>query len=170
MQKTGGEAPVFFWHEYEENGEFSNWYPRGFVVDDFIYRFVEQYMMACKAKLFHDAERYTAILRCSKQWECKDLGKQVTPFDKDRWLAVRYEVVKAGNRAKFTQNPDLMEKLLATGDRILAEASPKDKIWGIGLTAEEAAMMEPADWPGENLLGRVLMDLRAEFRAERENG
>ena len=68
---------VFFWHEYEENGYLSNWYPCNFVVDDFEYLFVEQYMMAQKAKLFHDAQAYTAILRASDPQACKDLGRQV---------------------------------------------------------------------------------------------
>lgn len=121
-------------------------------------------MMAQKAKLFHDSRRYTAILRASKPWECKDLGKQVTPFDARTWDAAKYDIVKAGNRAKFEQNPDLKQRLLATGDAILAEASPKDKIWGIGLDAQTAAATPMAKWPGQSLLGRVLMELREEFR------
>lgn len=161
---------VFFWKDNEENGCFSNWYPRKFVIDDFEYLHVEQYMMAQKAKLFHDAKRYTAILRASKPWECKDLGKQVTPFDAKAWNAVKFDVVKAGNRAKYEQNPDLKAKLLSTGNAILAEASPKDKIWGIGLDADSAAVTDVSEWPGQNLLGRALMELRSEFSgAEAEN-
>ena len=154
---------VFFWKDDEENGYLSNWFSRKFVIDDFEYLFVEQYMMARKAKLFHDSERYTAILRASRQWECKELGKQVKPFNSKAWDAVKYEVVKAANRAKFEQNADLMAKLLSTGDAILAEASPKDVIWGIGLDAAAASEVSPSDWPGQNLLGRILMELRTEF-------
>ena len=154
---------IFFWKEDEENGYFSNWYGRTFVIDDFEYLHVEQYMMAQKAKLFHDSERYTAILRASKPWECKDLGKRVKPFDPAAWDAVKYEIVKTANRAKYEQNPDLMAKLINTGNAVLAEASPKDTIWGIGLEAADAADMNPSEWPGQNLLGRILMELRAEF-------
>ncbi len=157
---------VFFWHENELNGEFSNWYRRKFVIDDFEYLYVEQYMMAQKAKLFHDHTRYTAILRATDPWECKDLGRQVTPFDAKVWNAVRFDIVKAGNRAKFAQNPDLKERLLSTGEAILAEASPKDRIWGIGLDAKTASGMEPYAWPGMNLLGKALMELREEFAKE----
>ncbi len=161
---------VFFWKDNEENGCFSNWYPRKFVIDDFEYLHVEQYMMAQKAKLFHDSKRYTAILRASKPWECKDFGKQVTPFDAKAWNAVKFDVVKAGNRAKYEQNPDLKAKLLGTGNAILAEASPKDTIWGIGLDADSAAVTDVSEWPGQNLLGRALMELRSEFsEAESEN-
>ena len=157
------QSTVFFWKDDEENGCFSNWFRRKFVIDDFEYLFVEQYMMAQKAKLFHDAERYTAILRATQPWECKDLGKQVKPFDSKAWDTLKYEVVKTANRAKYEQNPDLKSKLLETGDAILAEASPSDTIWGIGMDAATAAETNPAEWPGQNLLGKILMELRAEF-------
>ena len=158
---------VFFWKDGEENGCFSNWFRRKFVIDDFEYLFVEQYMMAQKAKLFHDSERYTAILRATQPWECKDLGKQVKPFDSKVWNAVKYDVVKTANRAKYEQNPDLKAKLLETGNAILAEASPKDTIWGIGLDAVTAAETSPSEWPGQNLLGKILMELRAEFTGKK---
>lgn len=85
------------------------------------------------------------------------------PFDSEAWSAVKYEVVKAGNRAKYEQNLDLRSKLLETGDAILAEASPSDTIWGIGLDAATAAKTSPSEWLGQNLLGKILMELRAEF-------
>ncbi len=154
---------TFFWKDDEENGWFSNWYRRDFIIDDFQYFCVEQYMMAQKAKLFHDAENYTKILRANTPGGCKNLGKLVTPFDSAVWDAAKYEIVKAANRAKYEQNPDLKARLLTTGDSILAEASPKDKVWGIALIAADAADMNPQDWPGQNLLGKILMELRAEF-------
>jgi len=157
------QPTVFFWKENEENGCFSNWYHRKFIVDDFEYLHVEQYMMAQKAKLFHDAVRYTAILKATDPMDCKDLGKKVSPFDEGVWDAEKYEIVKAGNRAKYLQNPDLKAKLLATGKAILAESSPKDTIWGIGMNAASAARKDPSEWPGQNLLGRILMELRDEF-------
>ena len=164
MRRPAKRQPaVFFWKDNGENGCFSNWYRRKFVIDDFEYLHVEQYMMAQKAKLFHDSKRYTAILRATDPWECKNLGKQVTPFDAKAWNAVKFDVVKNGNRAKYEQNPDLMKMLLDTGNVILAEASPNDRIWGIGLDAAQAASMDKSEWPGQNLLGRALMELRSEF-------
>lgn len=154
----------FFWLDNEENGELSNWYPRKFVIDDFQYLHVEQYIMAQKAKLFHDAESYTKILRATTPKECKALGKNVVPFDAAKWDLVKYEIGKTANRAKYMQNPDLMDFLLSTGDAVLAEASPYDRIWGIGLDAETAGKTEQDQWPGENLLGTLLMELRSEFQ------
>lgn len=83
------------------------------------------------------------------------------------WNEKKYEIVKTGVREKFAQNPDLLAALLETGDAILAEASPKDTIWGIGLGAKAAAVTHMADWPGENLMGKILMDLREEFAGAR---
>ena len=164
--KTSTDYPnyVFFWKEDEENGCFCNWYRQSFVIDDFRYFCVEQYMMAEKARLFHDSERYTAILKSNSARECKALGRMVYPYDGAVWDARRYDVVKTANREKYRQNPALMERLLATGNSILAEASPNDAVWGIALDAESAAEMNPEDWPGQNLLGRILVELREEFR------
>ena len=167
MRPPARQLPfVFFWKDNEENGYLSNWYRRKFVIDDFEYLHVDQYMMAQKAKLFHDSARYTAILRATNPWECKDLGRQVTPFDAKTWNAVKYDVVKDGNRAKYEQNPDLKKLLLATGNAVLAEASPKDKVWGIGLDAQTAASTDMSEWPGQGLLGLALMELRTEFSGE----
>ena len=161
---------VLFWKDDEQNGWLSNWYQRKFVIDDFEYLFVEQYMMAQKAKAFRDSARYTAILRSTKPWECKALGKQVTPFDPKTWDALKYAIVKTANRAKYEQNPDLRAKLLGTGNAMIAEASPKDLVWGIGLDAATASKTDPAKWPGQNLLGRILMELREEFFEADKNG
>lgn len=161
---------VLFWEDDEQNGWLSNWYQRKFVIDDFEYLFVEQYMMAQKAKAFRDSARYTAILRSTKPWECKALGKQVTPFDPKTWDALKYAIVKTANRAKYEQNPDLRAKLLGTGNAMIAEASPKDLVWGIGLDAATASKTDPAKWPGQNLLGRILMELREEFFEADKNG
>ena len=154
---------LFFWHEYEENGCFSNWYESPFVIDDFCYSHVEQYIMAQKAKLFHDPRAYTAILKADSPKECKRIGKTVTPFDDTAWDNVRYDILKAGLRAKFTQNEDLKHKLLSTGQSILAEASPYDSIFGIGLAADVACDISPSEWPGRNLLGKALMEIRIEL-------
>ena len=158
---------VFFWKDHEENGWLSNWYPSPFVLDDFRYDHVEQYLMAQKARLFHDAENYTAILKTDSPKVCKELGRKVANYDGVVWEQRRGEVLKTALRAKFTQNEDLKQALLATGNSILAEASPRDGIYGIRLTAEDAASLAPEKWPGQNLLGKALMEIREELRSQR---
>ncbi len=158
-----GKECVFFWHEYEENGCFSNWYESPFVMDDFCYRHMEQYIMAEKAKLFHDSEMYTAILRADSPQECKNLGKQVSGYDEEVWAPERYRILLTGLRQKFIQNTTLKAELIGTGTAILAEASPYDKIFGVGLTADQANSVQEHQWPGKNLLGKALMEIRAEL-------
>ena len=167
MKRPARRLPIlFFWKVNEENGWMSNWYRRRFTVDGVGYIHVEQYMMAQKAKLFGDIGSYDAIMRETDPWKCKKLGRGVRHFDAEKWDAEKYGIVKAGNRAKYRQNPDLMQKLLDTGNAVLAEASPKDRIWGIGLDAETAASTDIAQWPGQSLLGHILMELRNEFKGK----
>ena len=154
---------IFFWKDNEEYGFLSNWYKSKFVIDDFEYLHVEQYIMAQKAKMFHDSANYTAILRATEPWECKDLGRKVTPYDNKKWSENRYEIAKTAVRAKFEQNDELKQKLLATGNAILAEASPKDDVWGIGIDAATAAKTDIKEWPGQGILGMILMEVRAEL-------
>ena len=156
---------LFFWHEYAENGYMSNWYESPFVIDGFRYRHVEQYLMAEKAKIFNDLKSYATILKAKTPKECKDLGRKVSPYDDKVWTNVRYDVLKTGVYAKFSQNPELKQMLLSTGDAILAEASPYDAIFGIKLAAKDAVKTLQKDWPGSNLLGKALMEVRSELKS-----
>lgn len=67
--------------------------------------------------------------------------------------------------AKFGQHPELRDFLLGTGNRVLVEASPRDRIWGIGLAADDDRATSPAHWPGLNLLGFALMEVRHRLQA-----
>ena len=154
---------VFFWKLGHRNEEFSNWYPADFVIEGIRYNCVEQYMMAKKAILFGDITIYQQIMNETDPGKCKDLGKLVRGFDPVTWDEAKWDIVYNANRAKFMQNYDLMDLLLNTKDAILAEASPQDKIWGIGLDAQDPESKDPASWRGQNLLGKILMQLREEF-------
>lgn len=156
-----GDTPVFFWHEDEENGYLCNWYPSVFVADNLYFHNMEQYLMFQKAILFGDEASAEAILHTEDPETCKQLGRKVSPFDNDIWEANRCRVLKNGLMEKFQQNGALRTMLLSTGNRLIVEASPYDDIFGIGLTAAEAATMPPESWPGRNLLGKVLMEVRA---------
>jgi ribA/ribD-fused uncharacterized protein len=93
------------------------------------------------------------------------LGRQVRGFDEEAWTAARYDIVVAGSVAKFGQHEDLRAFLLATGERVLVEASPLDRVWGIGLAADDERASSPDRWVGLNLLGFALMDAREKLRA-----
>ena len=118
-------------------------------------------MMAEKARLFGDAEREAAILAAAHPEQAKALGRQVRGFDHATWLAHRDRIVEVGNRHKFTQNPAEQGWLLGTGDRVLVEASPVDRIWGVGWAPDRPEARDPLQWRGENRLGFALMRVRA---------
>ncbi|BDP42361.1 hypothetical protein DAETH_23300 [Deinococcus aetherius] len=147
---------------YRTAHPFSNFHPSVFTKDGATYRWAEQYLMARKARLFGDEGRLAAILAARTPADCKALGRRVTPYDDEVWTRERYGVALDMLRLKFGQNVELRDALLATGDALLVEASPTDRIWGIGFSEGEAEANRHA-W-GENLLGRALMEVRAELR------
>ena len=90
----------------------------------------------------------------------KALGRKVSGFDQHIWDERKFDIVVAGNLLKFRQNMTCQRFLIRTADKILVEASPYDRIWGIGLSEEDARLMDPSEWPGQNLLGKALMLVR----------
>jgi len=148
---------------FTEASPFSQWFACTFSVDGNEFSCAEQYMMFGKARLFDDNEVAAEILAASHPRQHKALGRKVKRFDEHLWRREREAIVLAGNRAKFTQNPDLRGLLLATAGTILVEASPYDKIWGIGLAARDPRAQDAKKWNGQNLLGKILTALRDEL-------
>lgn len=72
-------------------------------------------------------------------------------------------LVKIGVKAKFEQNSELKQELLATGNSLLCECSPTDKKWGIGIGLDDPDYQHPDRWKGRNYLGFILMEVRAEL-------
>jgi ribA/ribD-fused uncharacterized protein len=141
----------------------SQWWPGRFELDGEVYPTAEHWMMVGKARLFGDEAAAGAILATDDPAEAKRLGRTVRGYDEAAWRAARYDLVVRGNLAKFGQDPLLGAFLLATGERVLVEASPVDRIWGIGLAEGDQAATDPARWRGLNLLGFALMDVRDEL-------
>ncbi len=143
---------------------FSQWFGAPFEVDGKHFPTAEHYMMYQKAKLFGDTDAMSRILQAPDPGKAKAIGRQVANFNDNVWKAHCFDIVVAGNRAKFSQNPELREFLVNTGSKILVEASPVDKIWGIGLDAKHEHANNPNRWKGQNLLGFALMKVRDELR------
>ncbi|WP_455432710.1 NADAR family protein [Streptosporangium soli] len=81
---------------------------------------------------FEDHQTAVKFLAASHPGEAKALGRAVWDFDEQTWRARRFEIVVRGSIAKFGHDPDLKRFRLATGRRVLVEAGPRDRIWGIG--------------------------------------
>ncbi|MDE6847735.1 MAG: NADAR family protein [Ruminococcus sp.] len=163
---------VFFWgHTPSADGSvtkscFSQWYNCRFTVDGTEYHTAEQYMMSQKALLFGDKEINAEIMKAVHPKQYKELGHRISGFDEKTWNENKTDIVIRGNFAKFSQNPELKSFLLGTNKRVLVEASPCDKIWGIGMSADDPKVMNPLQWHGENLLGFCLMEVRDMIKEE----
>ncbi len=151
---------ICFHNPDEENGYLSNWYHSRFTLDGIEFSSLEQYMMYSKAVLFKDTKIASEILSTDDVARIKALGRLVSGYDDRKWSSVRRDVVYNGLVAKFSQNPDLGEKLKATGNDILAECAVRDRIWGIGLSMTDGDRLDPGAWRGQNLLGYTLMAVR----------
>lgn len=180
------EKFTFFW---ETESPFSQWHPAKFIAPSYLwcmedfypalqkegfaeqleFTAAEQYMMYAKAVIFMDIEAAKTILKESNPREIKALGRGIKGFNDDIWTGCRYLIVYLANKYKFSQNEPLKQALLATKDTTLVEASPYDKIWGIGLTKDDPKAQKRATWEGLNLLGEVLTALRLEFEQTLSN-
>jgi ribA/ribD-fused uncharacterized protein len=171
---NGGWDPkyLFFWGHTPAAGAsmgkecLSQWYPAPFTLDGETYGTAEHYMMAQKALMFGDTDTANRIRACKHPAEAKKLGREVQGFDEAQWTVHRFDIVAQASRAKFQQNPDLRAFILATGARVLVEASPTDKIWGIGLAENDPHARDPKHWLGLNVLGFALMHTRSHIRSE----
>jgi ribA/ribD-fused uncharacterized protein len=158
---------IFFWQTDKgalSPGCFSQWQRSYFVADNNRYNCAEQYMMGRKALIFNDLETFDKIVSANHPKQIKSLGREVRNFNATLWDNVKYSVVLNGNFYKFTQNDEMLKILISTGDKIIVEASPLDKIWGVGLSEENSIIENPNDWKGKNLLGFALMEVRDELK------
>jgi ribA/ribD-fused uncharacterized protein len=161
-------------HVYFLRGPFSQWHPSQFRAPvaqggpDFVFNCAEQYMMASKANLFGDTATLAEIMAVQPgdgpfyrvPMQQRLLGRQVRSFIEDVWRDAARRVVYRGNLAKFSQDEELRRLLLATGSKTLVEGSAKDRLWGVGLAWDDAAIENQANWRGSNWLGQVLMQVR----------
>ncbi|MEJ2694440.1 MAG: NADAR family protein [Candidatus Thiodiazotropha sp.] len=163
-----GWSPKYlsFWGHRAKSGStigkhvLSQWWNCRFEVDGIVYLSAEHYMMAEKARLFDDVDAQRRILQAASPGAAKALGRGIRNFDEAVWEAARFDIVVRGNIEKFGQNEVMHDYLLTTGEKVLVEASPVDRIWGIGLASDDPRAEDPAQWQGENLLGFALMQTR----------
>ena len=146
------------------NGYLSNWYHSPFTINGICYDSIEQYMMYQKALTFNDVETAEKILKTKNFREVKNLGRQVKNYNDTIWNGIRQIVVYEGLLAKFSQNEDIKNQLLNTGNEVLVECSATDKIWAISLTIDNVDSKDMTKWKGQNLLGFSLMKVRDKLR------
>jgi len=151
----------FFW-----GGHCSQWMISPFEEFGETFNTAEQFMMAAKAKTFGDEETYALIMAEDDPAEQKKLGKIVKGFTKETWEDVAKDFVTLANYDKFTQNPEYWDFLMEHRGNFFVEASPYDKIWGIGLGIGTLGIENPANWNGKNWLGECINRARDMIVAE----
>lgn len=135
---------------FGENRWLSNFWLASFSVDDILYRSMEHYYQASKAK---NRDDLLYVAGSDTPGVAKARGRRL--HVREDWNEVRLNVMRKGLRAKFEQNPELREKLLATGNAELIEENTwGDKFWG------------KCNGDGHNHLGEMLMELRDSFRMD----
>lgn len=147
---------------YGKNSPYSNFYYVEFEYKGYKVTSSEQAFMLEKALMF-DTSMVKPILATTDPRAIKKLGRKVKNFDEKKWNKVRYDIMVDILLAKFSTEP-LKAQLLSTGDELMVDASPNDKIWGAGLVIGDARLNYPNYYPGQNLLGKALMEARTWLR------
>lgn len=151
---------------YGKNSPYSNFHYVEFDYKGYKVTSSEQAFMLEKALMF-DESMVEPILSTTNPMEIKKLGRKVKNFDEKKWNTVRYNIMVDILCAKFSVEP-LKSELYGTGDELMVEASPTDKIWGAGLALGDPRLNYPKYYPGKNLLGHALMDARQKLRSKQE--
>ncbi len=146
--------------EYDYDGEGN---PRHFFC-------TEQAFMYCKAKFFGDREIASQLLLVETPQEAKRLGRLVRNYDDSKWEAVRYGYMRDVNLERFRQDEFLRAKILnpAYDGKMFVEASPVDRIWGIGIPLDNDDIFNEEKWNGRNLLGKALTEVREIIKGEQK--
>tara|TARA_R110002167_G_scaffold98020_3_gene258260 strand:- start:2065 stop:2589 length:525 start_codon:yes stop_codon:yes gene_type:complete len=146
---------IYFW-----GGIFSQWARADFKIGDDTFNCAEQAMMAAKANLFGDDDAYGRIMACKDPRDMKAIGRTIKNYDHGKWSAINLDVVTEINYKKFSHNPAWKELLIYTDGYELVEASPYDKIWGVGLGEDDPNILDKSKWDGTNLLGKAIIAAR----------
>ena len=153
---------------YFFGGIFSQW-ARCKIYDftsDSIFNCAEQAMMYHKALIFKDWDACKVVMAEKDPRNQKAIGRTIKNYDDTVWSDVRFDVVRNYNYLKFSQHPEWKELLIYTDGYEIFEASSTDCVWGIGVSEEDAPLLDKKDWRGKNLLGEAIMSAREQIIKE----
>jgi len=166
MQTESTRTITYFWLPNGANGWMSNWSLHSVRDDRGVeFKTAEHYVMWHKAMMMGDEISAAKIIEAETPAEVKKIGRGVKPWNEQKWVSVREDVVRRALELKVSQHRDIQSRLLGTNQSILAEASPYDKVWGIGLSARDENAADPSKWRGLNLLGKQWMIVREALRS-----
>ncbi len=152
------DTHIYFW-----KGIFSNFYPVTFMYKGHEFANTEQAFMWAKAIYFNDIKTANLILKTTNPQEAKRLGRKVKNFNRRPWLQDCEQYMFQVNMEKWKKD-SFKKAILDTGDKIIVESCPVDRIWGVGLSQDDPLILDSSNWKGLNLLGKVLMKVRKSLK------
>ena len=153
---------------FGELNPLSNFYSAPFTWDGIQYISSEQFIQANKAKYFDDADTYNQIMGCSTSLDCKHASRSIRNVDIARWELVAGDICQPGIRAKFLQNPSVMDILIRkTGSKTIVECA-SDRLWGTGIPLHDPGCLDPDKWFTQGIMGQILEGIRDEALQIRE--
>lgn len=147
---------IFFYKDW-----LSNYQRTYFEYKDHEFTSTEQAFMYMKAMFFQDYESAINILDSKTPNDARLLGRKVKGYDDKKWSEVRYKIFYDLNLIKYTTDRKLQQMLLDSkfDGKIFVEASPIDRIWGIGISEDKDPEYKEHEW-GRNFLGKIITNIR----------
>lgn len=142
-----------------ELSPWSNFHYSPFEIDGKQFTTAEHWIQSTKATFFQDKKIAEAIINCNTALEAKRWGYKVQGFDPKIWNEKGYDLCLPGIKAKYKQNPTLLNMLKTTAPQLLLE-STNDKTWGIGVPLKETDALNKDKWHNTGWLSSMLMSIR----------
>lgn len=144
---------IYFYSVDGPHGCFSNFYPADFIDNaGRKWKSSEHYYQAFKFAHLDNKEIFEKVRNAQTAKECYKLSWANQEYFRKDWSEVKDDIMRDALIYKYQQNRDLHDILVSTGDKILVEHSLNDLHYGMGLENN-----------GKNMLGKLLMELRAYF-------
>ena len=156
----------FFFFFTKKNSPFSQFYNCKIKLDNQVFNCSEQYYVYNKAKMFNDDILADEILSLTEALKQKKAGRRIENFNQEKWLKDARFIVYKSNLSKFQQNTKLKTLLLETESNTIVEDSPRDNIWGSGISEGFSGYNIRTKWTGRNWLGEALIQVREELKLE----
>jgi ribA/ribD-fused uncharacterized protein len=145
-------------------GVLSQWNKKSFTCEELLpgitLNCAEQGMMLLKAKEFGDHRAFENILQSANPKNQKAFGREVKNFNPEQWEKVTLEYVTQLSFSKYSQTKLWADTLISTEGYTIVEASPYDRVWGIGMAASHPDILNRQKWRGRNKLGKAIMAAR----------